>query len=211
MNNLKKFATEAEYTAATLNYPAVSWVTATDNVHFDKSVPTPPTPTNDKVKIAFTTDSCCGGQNYEICSSTVLPSLNSITVNGEPLEFTESSILISLENNTNYLIEYELKDNVTDVQDWFAIAPMLGCASATLNYDTLFPAQVTVISSLYENGVDNLILEATTPPPSVSMGSNKPNTFVPDSAVNTYKSSEGWSSMANQIFPISEYSGDIPV
>lgn len=37
MNNLRKFTNEAEYTAATLNYPAVSWVTATDVVHFDKT------------------------------------------------------------------------------------------------------------------------------------------------------------------------------
>ena len=40
MNNLKKFQTEAEYSAATLNYPAVSWVVSGDTVHFDKSVPT---------------------------------------------------------------------------------------------------------------------------------------------------------------------------
>jgi hypothetical protein len=41
MNNLRRFNTEADYSAATLNYPAVSWVTATDNVYFDKSVPAP--------------------------------------------------------------------------------------------------------------------------------------------------------------------------
>ena len=41
MDNLKKFATYNDYTAATLNYPAVSWVTATDNVYFDKSATTP--------------------------------------------------------------------------------------------------------------------------------------------------------------------------
>jgi hypothetical protein len=41
MNNLRKFTTEADYSAATLSYPAVSWVTATDNVYFDKSAPTP--------------------------------------------------------------------------------------------------------------------------------------------------------------------------
>ena len=39
MNNLRKFSTEAEYSAATLNYPAVSWVTATDNVYFNKTAP----------------------------------------------------------------------------------------------------------------------------------------------------------------------------
>lgn len=39
MNNLRKFATEAEYSAATLSYPSVAWVTSTDAVHFDKSAP----------------------------------------------------------------------------------------------------------------------------------------------------------------------------
>lgn len=38
-HNLKKFSTEADYNAATLNYPAVSWVTGTDAVHFDKTAP----------------------------------------------------------------------------------------------------------------------------------------------------------------------------
>jgi len=46
-NNLKKFQTESEYSAATLNYPAVSWVTSGDSIHFDKTAPTPPTPTGD--------------------------------------------------------------------------------------------------------------------------------------------------------------------
>ena len=41
MNNLKKFNTEADYSAATLNYPAVSWVVSGDIVHFDKESQTP--------------------------------------------------------------------------------------------------------------------------------------------------------------------------
>jgi len=44
-NNLRKFQTESEYSSATLVTPAVSWVVATDTVHFDKTTPTPPTPT----------------------------------------------------------------------------------------------------------------------------------------------------------------------
>ena len=43
MNNLKKFATEADYSAATLNYPAVSWVESGDTMHYDPTAPTPPT------------------------------------------------------------------------------------------------------------------------------------------------------------------------
>ena len=41
MNNLRKFATEADYSAATLNYPAVSWIVDGNTVHFDKEAPTP--------------------------------------------------------------------------------------------------------------------------------------------------------------------------
>ena len=40
MDNLRKFNTEADYSAATLNYPAVSWVVSGDIVHFDKEAPT---------------------------------------------------------------------------------------------------------------------------------------------------------------------------
>ena len=41
MNNLRKFSTEADYSAATLNYPAVSWVESGDTVHYDLSGATP--------------------------------------------------------------------------------------------------------------------------------------------------------------------------
>ena len=52
MNNLRKFATEADYSAATLNYPAVSWVVSGDTVHFDKTSGSPTPVVNDKVIIA---------------------------------------------------------------------------------------------------------------------------------------------------------------
>lgn len=39
MDNLKKFATYADYSAATLSYPAVSWVVSGDTVYFDKAAP----------------------------------------------------------------------------------------------------------------------------------------------------------------------------
>lgn len=44
MRNLRKFNTEAEYSAATLNYPAVSWIVSADTVVYDKTEPTPPEP-----------------------------------------------------------------------------------------------------------------------------------------------------------------------
>lgn len=37
--NLKKFQTEADYQAAELNYPAVSWIVSGDTFHYDKTEP----------------------------------------------------------------------------------------------------------------------------------------------------------------------------
>ena len=210
MNNLKKFSTEAEYGSATLNYPAVSWVTGTDTVHFDK---TAPVVANNKVKIAFTTDACCDGKKFGVIDSTALSSLNGITVNGEPFTPSASDASISLAANTDYLIEYELKDGVSNVSNWFEITPAEGCSSTRINYDILFPAQVTTVTGLYEGGseINNLLLEETTPPSVTFNTSSYPNIYVPDSAVSTYKSASGWSSIEDHFFPISEYSGNIPV
>jgi hypothetical protein len=35
--------------------------------------------------------------------------------------------------------------------------------------------------------------------------------YVPTGSVDTYKASTGWSDFASQIYPISEYQGNIPV
>lgn len=205
MNNLKKFSTEAEYNAATLNYPAVSWVTSTDTVYFDKSAPV-----NKKVKIAFTTDACCEGKRINLTPNMeVVSNIDSLTVNGEPFTPSSSDSYLNLTNNTDYLIEYELKDGVSNVSNWFAITPAEGCSSTWLKYDILFPAQVTTIGGLYNNGFNNLILEPTTPP-SISYISSElyGGIYVPDSAVNTYKSE--WDIISGSINPISTYSGNIP-
>lgn len=46
MNNLRKFNTEADYSAATptLNYPSVAQIVSGDTVVYDKTEPTPPEP-----------------------------------------------------------------------------------------------------------------------------------------------------------------------
>jgi hypothetical protein len=211
MNNLKKFSTEAEYGSATLNYPAVSWVTGTDTVHFDKSAPVV---ANNKVKIAFTTDACGEGKSFNLVSeSGLINNINSLTVNGEP--FTPpscgGSYELQLEANTDYLIEYELNDGVTDVSNWFALQAAEGCSSTWVNYDILFPAQVTTIGAVGQK-VGNIIFEETTPPTTFSLESDfSYGIYVHDSAVNTYKTAEGWSSYSSSIFPISQYSGNLPV
>jgi hypothetical protein len=209
-NNLKKFTTEAEYSAATLNYPAVSWVTSGDTVHFDKTAPVPTV--NRKVKIAFTTDSCASEHDFLLADNNLVYNLDSITINGEPAEVA-SSVIMNLENNTDYLIEYELKEGVTNVYDWltFIDLDILGCYNAPINYDILIPAQVTDISMLGDS-VGNIILESTTPPTlEHSMSSFNYGIYVPTASINAYKESSGWSSFSSEIHPISEYQGNIPV
>lgn len=208
MNNLKKFSTEADYSAATLNYPAVSWVTGTDTVHFDKAGAV----VNNKVKIAFTTDACAQGKTMVIGDYTMYNSINGITVNGEPLTPGSSEVYLPLSNNTDYLIEYELKDGVSNVSNWFALTPAEGCSSTSIKYDLLFPAQVDEIDGL-QDSINNMIFESETPPTATFNSSDITSIvgiYVPDSAVNTYKSASVWDEFSPVIHPISEYSGNIP-
>ena len=55
--------------------------------------------------------------------------------------------------------------------------------------------------------LETLIIRATIPPTTdywTFRGSNIPNIYVPDSSVDAYKSSSGWSKWASYIKPISE-------
>lgn len=206
-NNLKKFTTEAEYTAATLNYPAVSWVTSGDTVHFDK---TAPAPVNHKIKIAFSTTTGATGTNAAVpADAELLQNVNSVTVNGVPITPGGSDITFPLTDNTDYLVEYDLMANLTDVSDWFnEIYIPTGD-----KFDILFPAQVSTVTSI-SIGINNLILENTTPISYEAAGSDLGDVigiFVPTEAVNTYKTTSGWDEFANIIQPISDYQGNIPV
>lgn len=62
MKYLRLFETEAEYTAATLDYPNVAYISATDRVAMEKDAPTPPTPpTTYKARLTLT-----GGTTVDI-------------------------------------------------------------------------------------------------------------------------------------------------
>lgn len=165
MNNLKKFSTEADYSAATLNYPAVSWVTATDNVHFDKSGSTPTV--NDKVMMAWTTGDNGAGDIALVNLGSTEPTVyfTSITVNDvEVLSQVDSSGALKnySQANTDYVAKYELINNTT-ITDKFSGDLGGSWGSDTPRVDFLVPAQVTEINSL-PNDVYNLVVEATTPP-----------------------------------------------
>lgn len=210
MNNLKKFATEAEYQAASLNYPAVSWVTATDNVHFDKSAPVV---VNDKVMMAWRNGEHNAGDialaNLGSTEPTTL--FTSITLNDvEVLSLVDSSgALVNYgQANTDYVAKYALINNTT-ITDIFNGDLGGSWGSDTPMVDFLVPAQVTSIESL-PSDIVNFVVEATTPPTtSLNWSSFGGAIYVPDNAVSVYQNA--WGAVSSVINPISEYEGNLPV
>lgn len=211
MNNLKKFATEADYSAATLNYPAVSWVTATDNVHFDK---TAPVVANNKVMMAWHSPSDVqAGKDIVLfnAGASIHPTeyFDSLTLNDVDVVATIGQDG-TLENystpDTDYLAKYELIDNTT-ITEVFSGDLGGGWGSSAGNVDFLIPSQVTEIQSI-PNNIGKLVVEAATPPTSsINWSSVTPTVYVPDNAVSVYQTE--WSEAG--IFPISEYQGNLPV
>ncbi len=210
MNNLRKFATEADYSAATLNYPAVSWVVSGDTVHFDKAGAT----VNNKVKLAFTTDVCGAGKSFSVVpDGAMFGILDGLIINGVPYAGSDCSFSIELEANTNYLIEYELKSDVTDVSDLFNIDATEGCSSNEhYKYDILFPAQVTNISGLHEeDSINSILFESATPPTLfLSSSSIAFNVYAPAASISAYESAFASQTEVN-VYTLSQYNGNIPL
>lgn len=215
MNNLRRFATEADYSAATLNYPAVSWVTATDNVHFDKSGSTPTV--NDKVMMAWHSPSGVeSGKDVVLWNGAVsLPPQDlfiSLTLNDVDVMSAIGGTDGTLENystpDTDYLAKYELINDTT-ITDMFAGNLGGGWGSTVYGVDFLVPAQVTMIQSIPQN-TSKLVVEAATPPTTSFDGSAFDGLiYVPDNAVSTYQAA-GWNDIS-PVYPISQYSGNLPV
>ena len=206
MNNLRKFANEAEYSAATLNYPAVSWVVSGDTVHFDKTAST----VNNEVMIAFLSQN--SGEDIVLWNSNSSPAytyFNSITVNDVAVNNPNSTFVLdnASEEHTDYLVKYDITDNHID--DWFTGA--LGVQDATI--EVFIPSKITGISYIPTNGIEALVVMATTPPTlyinysDVSIDA----IYVPDETVSTYEAAHIWNNFSGSIHPLSEYIGNLPV
>ena len=206
MNNLKKFSTEADYSAATLNYPAVSWVTATDNVHFDKSAPAP---INDKVMIAS-----YGGEGesdfiFYNCEASTSSDITAITLDDVAVEpITCETVSSDVDAEQLHIAKYSL--NTTTVGDWCSGVLGVGIASTPANVDILYPSQITAIYNFPENA-KNMVVEAETPPYTEGLESSfqGDGIYVPDNAVSVYQTA--WNEAASNIFAISDYQGNLPV
>ena len=204
MNNLRKFATEAEYTAATLNYPAVSWVVSGDTVHFDKSeVPT----VNDKVMVLATTEA--QGDDLILWNEVATPNFTSITVNDTEVSNPNSTYRLDDVGVGTYLVKYGF--NSTEIGEWFGGA-IGGKASGIYPIEVLIPSKITHLG-FYPENITKMVVEATTPPSVEGLGSvlSGADFYVPDDVVNTYKNDGYWGDVASNIHPISEYQGNLPV
>lgn len=76
--------------------------------------------------------------------------------------------------------------------------------------DTFTTFASTCLGSNSNAGTYIMVLQATTPPSTATNVTNKITAmYVPDSAVDTYKTNSGWSSIAAKIHPLSDYDGSI--
>ncbi|MBO7732734.1 MAG: hypothetical protein J6S67_09285 [Methanobrevibacter sp.] len=216
-NNLKKFQTEADYSAATLNYPAVSWVVSGDTVHFDKSGSTPTV--NDKVMMAFLAISngldivmFNSGASIEPTAGNYFTSitLNDVDVYSQVVGDTAATLYNYSVAGTDYLAKYGISG--TTINDYFAGVLGGGWSSNPEAVDFLVPAQITAIDHLPEN-IQDLVIEATTPPTwsfEYSAFEHLTGIYVPTESVNAYKTAFG-NDFADKIYPISDYQGNLPV
>lgn len=206
-NNLRKFTTEAEYTAATLNYPSVAWVVSGDSFHYDKTEPTPEP--KDKIILSFvaTATTTSDVVLYNGGISGAEEHITSCTFNNVDVFSSLSSGTLentSLVENTVYTAKIGINNN--DVSDY--MSGTLGPADQAI--EVLFPAQIEMINSVPNNTSLKLVFESTTPPTlSGAWSSGGAYAYVPDASVNAYKAA--WGDVATDIYPISEYSGNLPV
>ena len=203
-HNLKKFTNQAEYEAATLNYPAVSWIVSGDTVHFDKTAPLQ----NDKILMSFTTDS---GDHFVFynCEASDAGDITSISVD----DVAVTPIACNSTGDTEealHIIKYGL--NTTVIGDWFS-GELGSNGSNAPTVEILIPEQITEIGHLPANSQDAVVILATTPPTLTLDGSawHPMAIYVPDNAVNTYKAASGWIQKESDIHPISDYQGNLPV
>ena len=212
MKNLRIFTTEDEYNEAEISFPAVSWITSTDNLHYDLSEKSP-LPTDD-IMLAFFTNPNAEGNDivlYDCGGSDVQDYINNIKVyKSDELiyEGTDCAEHGAAENDSNYLVKYDIKD--TSIGEVFSTELGVGGGEGH-GYEFLIPSNITSIDFLPMNYLDSLVVLATTPP-TLGMATSDLNIYtiyVPDDAVTDYQSE--WIGAENKIQPLSNYQGALPV
>lgn len=202
--NLRKFATRAEYEAAELVYPAVSWIENDDDVAYDK---TEPQPEAEKVVLVFTSVDAEGYITFYNGEGADVDQITGLAFNGsaiDPIEPELSNVQLETVNTIEYAIEG------TTIGDAFAGDLTQTDASLLPSIEFLIPSFITNVEYLPNNQFDNIVIMATTPPEaSVDFSAiDNANLYVPDDYVTDYENSV-WNYLT--IFPLSEYSGNLPI
>ena len=202
--NLRKFQSEAEYSATTLSYPAVSWVTATDTVHFDKTAPATFGGLTVKYNITVPTSEVTLFNGGGDSSSSSDSSSDSGSGGGGALptrmivDGVEETPINTwrFETAGEHIVQYEFEDDTVPQEFLNAIntakevivgTDIVGLGSAAFNVEL---TSATCLS--------------TTPPTIgdiITFGGGSQNypIYVPSSAVNTYKTTLFWSDLASRI------------
>ena len=201
MNNLRKFNTAADYSAATLNYPAVSWIVSGDTVMFDKSAPATfggltvkyniidPT-----VEVQLFNDGGSSESSSESGGGGALPT--TMIVDG----VSETPINTwRFETAGEHIVQYTFENNT--VPQSFIDGNI---ATAT---DVIVGTDITSIGSeAFNKELTSATCLSTTPPTiadsgSFGVGQNYP-IYVPAESVATYKAANIWISVESRIFAI---------
>lgn len=206
MDNLRKFQTEADYTAATLNYPAVSWVVSGDTVHYDKEAAPV---ANDKVIMAAYSGTGEGTFTFFNCEASSSGDITSILFNDVEVNPITCDTTSQVDASQTHIAKYTL--NTTSVGDWLSGDLGCGAASSPSKLDILIPSQITHIAGMPSNA-ENLVIEATTPPTTdMNQSAFAHPVYVPDSALSAYQNDATWGEWDDYLKPLSQYSGVLPV
>lgn len=171
--NLKKFQTEAEYSAATLNYPAVSWVVSGDTIHFDKTEPTP--------QVKWLATYAGGTTSSAECDASSAITRGEITLTDlESLEI--GNCVTSIGGHVFYgcysLVSATIGDNVTSIGEY----ALYGCGLASIT------CLATVPPTLGSYAIAD-----------TAIAYGEGYIYVPAESVNLYKEAEGWSEYSSRI------------
>lgn len=200
--NLRKFQSEVEYSAATLNYPAVSWVVGGE-VHFDKTAPTFGGLTV-KYNITVPTSEVTLFNGGGDSSSSSDSSSDSGSGGGGALptrmivDGVEETPINTwrFETAGEHIVQYEFEDDTVPQEFLNAINT---AKEVIVGTDI-----VGLGSSAFNVELTSATCLSTTPPTigdiiTFGGGSQIYPIYVPSSAVNTYKTTLFWSDLASRI------------
>ena len=233
MDNLRKFATTSDYNAALLNLPAVSLVTESNTVYFDKADSMPEfsgltvyynvTEPNVEVKLfnggggssdEGDSDSSGGGGSLPATMMVDDGYENPVNtwrfatagIHTVKYTFTDPSTIDVNFNFNNNIVAVEIGNGIQiidDVND--------GIFGHCYNMELLLIGSgITSIAYNtfgYNQKLNRITIFATTPPTlgeSAFDYTNDCNIYTPASSVNTYKTASGWSTYASRIQAIPE-------